>query len=129
MRLFADISIALSQTRSLVPLKASSFRSQALCLFVELVNFIVQLGHLRSPDIGATQLFKRLADGELGRFSHPDILRFVLCYCIDIVIPLKLKKPQDRSVIPAPLEQRRWRSAALLLFRHLRPQMPINIKP
>jgi hypothetical protein len=120
MRLFADISIALSQTRSLVPLKASSFRSQALCLFVELVNFIVQLCHLRSPDIGATQLFKRLADGELGRFSHPDILRFVLCYCIDIVIPLKLKKPQ---------EQRRWRSAALLLFRHLRPQMRINIKP
>jgi hypothetical protein len=58
----------------LVPLKAASHRSQALCLFIKRVNFLVEPRHLRFWRIGAAQLFERLADGEFSCFSNGRIL-------------------------------------------------------
>ncbi|MGB7615419.1 MAG: hypothetical protein WBM06_00490 [Pseudolabrys sp.] len=68
------MSIALGRPGSLVPLNAVSHRSQALCLLVKRVNFLVEPRHLRFWRIGAAQLFERLADGEFGYFSHGKIL-------------------------------------------------------
>ena len=64
------LSIGLSRTGSLVPLNATSHRSQALCFFVKHVNFLVEPRHLRFWRIGAAQLIDRLADREFGYFSH-----------------------------------------------------------
>jgi hypothetical protein len=68
------LNIAPGGTGSLVPLKAASHRSQALCLFVKRVNFLVEPRHLRFWRFGAAQLFERLADGEFGCFSQGIIL-------------------------------------------------------
>ena len=38
------------------------------------VNFLVEPRHRRHWRIGASQLFKRLADGEFSCFSHGKIL-------------------------------------------------------
>jgi hypothetical protein len=54
----------------LVPFKAASHRSQALCFFIKRVDFVIESRHLRLWGIGAAQLFKRLADGEFSCFSH-----------------------------------------------------------
>jgi hypothetical protein len=54
----------------LVPLKAASCSSQALCLFVERVNFLIKLGHLGFRRIFAAQLLECLPNGKFGCFSH-----------------------------------------------------------
>ncbi|MGB8676849.1 MAG: hypothetical protein WCD59_03960, partial [Pseudolabrys sp.] len=54
----------------MIPLEAASHRSQALCLFIKRLDFLILSRHLRFRGFGAAQLFKRLADGEFRCFSH-----------------------------------------------------------
>ena len=69
-----DISIALSQAGSLIPLEAASCRSQALDLLFKTLSFLVEPCDLRFWHIGATQLIEHLTDGEFVYFSHSKIL-------------------------------------------------------
>jgi hypothetical protein len=58
----------------LISLKAASRHSQALCLSVQRVNFLIESRHLRSWRVSIAQLIDCLADGEFVYFSHRKIL-------------------------------------------------------
>src|SRR5207302_8055520 len=62
-------SITFGRT-TLVPLQAQSLRSQALCLFLKRINFLIRSGALSFRRICAAQLFQRFLNGEFGCFSH-----------------------------------------------------------
>jgi len=70
-----EISIAPSCASLPAGLEAACCRSQALYLFVNPLNFLVELHDLRfSGRIVAAQLIERFADGEFIYFSHRNLL-------------------------------------------------------
>jgi hypothetical protein len=50
--------------------KAMSHGSQALCFFIESINFLIEPRHLGFKLISATQLFERFANRKFSRISH-----------------------------------------------------------
>ena len=82
-------SIALRALGFLVRSEATSHSSQALCLFIERINFFIEPSRLGFRLFSAAQLFECFANREFSGVSHCKTSSCETAYKRKVRIPLK----------------------------------------